>query len=144
MQALWAVNVRAPHVLVAALAPKMAERGSGAIVNTGSWMARVGVPYKGLYPATKAAIEQLTRAWAAEFGPRGVRVNTVAPGATATPGNAKSADILAAMAKGTPAGSPVQPIDIAWTVRFLVSDEARYVHGAAFDVDGGIAATRLR
>ncbi|MBV7248982.1 SDR family NAD(P)-dependent oxidoreductase [Streptomyces sp. MW-W600-10] len=144
MQALWATNIRAPHVLVAALAPPMAERGSGAIVNIGSWMARVGVPYKALYPATKAAVEQLTRAWAAEYGPRGVRVNTVAPGATATRGTSTSADQLAEMTKGTPAGSPVRPVDIAYAVRFLASDEAAFIHGATIDVDGGIAATRLR
>ncbi len=143
MQALWATNIRAPHVLVAALAPRMAERGHGSVVNIGSWMARVGVPNKGLYPATKAAIEQLTRAWAAEYGPSGVRVNTVAPGATATPGNGASADILAAMTKGTPAGVPVRPLDIAYAVRWVVSDEAASVHGATFDIDGGIHATRL-
>ncbi|MFD0020365.1 SDR family NAD(P)-dependent oxidoreductase [Streptomyces sp. NPDC058382] len=144
MQALWATNIRAPHVLVASLAPRMAERGSGVIVNIGSWMARVGVPYKALYPATKAAVEQLTRAWAAEYGTRGVRVNTVAPGATATRGTSKSADQLAEMAKGTPAGAPVRPIDIAYAVRYLASDEAQFIHGATLDVDGGIAATRLR
>ncbi|MFD4898074.1 SDR family NAD(P)-dependent oxidoreductase [Streptomyces sp. NPDC058411] len=144
MQALWATNIRAPHVLVAELAPRMAERQSGTIVNIGSWMARVGVPYKALYPATKAAVEQLTRAWAAEYGPRGVRVNTVAPGATATRGTSSSADQLTEMTKGTPAGSPVRPIDIAYAVRFLASDEAAFIHGATLDVDGGIAATRLR
>uniref|UniRef100_A0AAU2VQ45 SDR family oxidoreductase n=1 Tax=Streptomyces sp. NBC_00008 TaxID=2903610 RepID=A0AAU2VQ45_9ACTN len=144
MQALWATNIRAPHVLVAELAPRMAERGSGVIVNIGSWMARVGVPYKALYPATKAAVEQLTRAWAAEYGPRGVRVNTVAPGATATRGTSAGADQMAALTKGTPAGSPVRPADIAYAVRFLASDQAAFVHGATFDIDGGIAATRLR
>lgn len=144
MQALWATNIRAPHVLVASLAPQMAERGSGAIVNIGSWMARAGVPYKALYPATKAAVEQLTRAWAAEYGARGVRVNTVAPGATATRGTSNNTDQLTEMTKGTPAGSPVRPIDIAYAVRFLVSDEAAFIHGATLDVDGGIAATRLR
>ncbi len=144
LNTVLATNVRAPHVLVAHLAPAMAARGDGAIVNIGSWMARVGVPFMALYPATKAAIEQLTRAWAAEYGPRGVRVNGVAPGATATPGNADAADQLAEMGAGTPAGVPVRPIDIAWAVRHLVSDEGRFVLGATIDVDGGIAATRLR
>ncbi|MGW3489034.1 SDR family NAD(P)-dependent oxidoreductase [Streptomyces sp. NPDC001054] len=144
MEALWATNVRAPHVLVALLAPRMAERGAGVVVNVGSWMARVGVPYKALYPATKAAVEQLTRAWAAEFGPRGVRVNGVAPGATVTRGTAGNADQLAAMTKATPAGVPVRPVDIAYAVRYLVSDEAAFVQGATLDVDGGLAATRLR
>ncbi|MDM7888521.1 SDR family oxidoreductase [Curtobacterium sp. RHCJP20] len=143
VDALLATNIRAPHVLVATLAPGMAERGSGHIVNIGSWMARVGVPFMALYPATKAAVEQLTRAWAAEYGHRGIRVVTVAPGATATPGNADSADVLTAMTKGTPAGTPVQPVDIARTVRWVVSDQAAFVTGGTIDVDGGIASTRL-
>lgn len=141
---LLATNIRAPHVLVAALAPAMVERGSGNIVNIGSWMARVGVPFMALYPATKAAVEQLTRAWAAEYGHGGVRVVTVAPGATATPGNADSAEVLAAMTQGTPAGVPVQPVDIARAVRWAVSDEAAFVTGSTIDVDGGISSTRLR
>lgn len=144
VDALLATNIRAPHVLVAELAPAMAEAGSGNIVNIGSWMARVGVPFMALYPATKAAVEQLTRAWAAEYGQRGVRVVTVAPGATATPGNADSADVLAAMTQGTPAGVPVRPVDIARAVRWAVSDEAAFLHGGTIDVDGGIASTRMR
>lgn len=143
LEALLAVNIRAPHVLVAELAPAMAERGRGAIVNIGSWMARVGTPNKALYPATKAAIEQLTRGWAAEYGPRGVRVNTVAPGATASMGNEKAAAILEAMAARTVAGRPVQPRAVANAVRFAVSDEAEFLHGSTIDVDGGIAHTRL-
>ncbi|PPF22223.1 hypothetical protein C5C18_15000 [Rathayibacter tritici] len=78
-----------------------------------------------------------------EFGPRGVNVNTVAPGATATPGNAAAADALVEMTKGTVAGTPVRPIDIAFAVRFLVSDEASYAHGTVLDIDGGIAHVRL-
>ncbi|GMA31536.1 hypothetical protein GCM10025875_15280 [Litorihabitans aurantiacus] len=69
--ALLATNIRMPHDLVGALAPAMAARGSGVVVNITSWMAHVGTPGVGLYPATKAALEHLTRAWAAEFGPRG-------------------------------------------------------------------------
>jgi len=144
VEALLATNIRAPHVLVAALAPSMVSRGGGNIVNIGSWMARVGVPFMALYPATKAAVEQLTRAWAAEYGQRGIRVVTVAPGATATPGNADSADELAAMTQGTPAGRPVQPVEIARAVRWVVSDEAFFVNGGTIDVDGGIASTRMR
>lgn len=142
LDAVLATNIRAPHVLVASLAPAMAERGSGSIVNIGSWMARVGVPFGAAYTASKAALEQMTRTWSAEFGPRGVGVTTVAPGATSTPGNAESADVLAAMTAGTVAGRPVRPVDIAFAVRWLVSDEAAFVHGSAIDVDGGITAVR--
>jgi len=143
LDAVLRTNIRAPHILVGALAPAMAARGGGAIVNIGSWMSRVGVPFTALYPATKAAIEQLTRAWAAEYGPRGVRVNTIAPGATATPGNERDAEALAAMTRGTVAGRPVRPVDIGYAVRFAVSDEAAFIHGATIDVDGGMTNARL-
>ncbi|WP_144720558.1 SDR family NAD(P)-dependent oxidoreductase [Agrococcus jejuensis] len=141
--ALLATNVRVPHDLVGAIAPRMADRGSGAIVNVTSWMRAVGTPGVALYPATKAALEHLTKAWAAEFGPSGVRVNAVAPGATLTPGNAESLSILEQMTAGSPAGRPARPIEIAHAVRFLASDEASYVHGATIDVDGGIVAARV-
>lgn len=143
LDAVLATNVRAPHVIVAELAPAMAERGSGVIVNVGSWMSRVGVPFGAIYTASKAALEQMTRTWAAEFGPSGVNVNTVAPGATSTPGNAESAEVLAAMTAGTVAGRPVRPVDIAFAVRYLASDEASFVHGTVLDVDGGISSTRV-
>jgi NAD(P)-dependent dehydrogenase (short-subunit alcohol dehydrogenase family) len=143
LERMLAVNVRAPHVLVAAMAPAMAGRGSGAVVNVGSWMARTGTPYAAMYGATKAADEQLTRSWAAEYGPRGVRVNTVAPGATLTPGNEGARAELDAMTATTPAGVVVRPEDIAKGVLYLVSDDAAMVHGITLDVDGGISATRM-
>ncbi len=143
LDAMLAVNVRAPHVLVAEFAPAMAERGSGVIVMIGSWMARVGSPFAAMYTATKAADEQLTRAWAAEFGPRGVRVNTVAPGATLTPGNEAAKAVLDQMTAGTPGGRPVRPEEVAAMVAFVASDDAAMIHGARLDVDGGISATRL-
>ncbi|MET7433857.1 MULTISPECIES: SDR family NAD(P)-dependent oxidoreductase [Streptomyces] len=143
LDAMLAVNVRAPHVLVAAMAPAMAERGHGAIVTIGSWMARLGSPYAAMYSATKAADEQLTRSWAAEYGPRGVRVNTVAPGATLTPGNEEARAQLDAMTATTPAGVVVRPDDIAKGVLYLVSDDAAMVHGVTLNVDGGLTATRL-
>lgn len=143
LDAMLAVNIRAPHVLVAAMAPAMAERSSGVIVNIGSWMARVGSPSAAMYTATKAADEQLTRNWAAEYGPRGVRVNTVAPGATLTPGNEAARAELDAMTATTPAGVVVRPDDIAKGVLYLASDDAGMVHGITLYVDGGISATRL-
>ncbi|GAA3453563.1 SDR family NAD(P)-dependent oxidoreductase [Dactylosporangium matsuzakiense] len=142
LEAALAVNVRAPHVLTAALAPPMAERGSGAIVVIGSWMAHVGHAFVGLYSATKAAEIQLARSWAAEFGPRGVRVNTVSPGATRTPVNAADGDVIARMTAGTPAGRPGTPEEVADAVAWLLSDRAGYVHGAELAIDGGITATR--
>ena len=142
LDAMLAINIRAPHVLVAAIAPAMAARGSGAIVNIGSWMAQVGSPFAAMYTATKAADEQLTRSWAAEYGPRGVRVNALAPGVTLTPGNEAHRAQLDHMTASTPAGGVVSPDDIARGVVFLASDDAALVHGITLYVDGGISATR--
>ena len=142
LETTLAVNIRAPHVLTAALAPVMAERGHGAIVVIGSWMAHVGHPFVGLYSATKAAEIQLARSWAAEFGPRGVRVNTVSPGATRTPINASDGDVIAHMTADTPAGRPGTPEEIADAVAWVLSERAGYIHGAEIAVDGGITATR--
>lgn len=142
LEATLAVNVRAPHVLTATLAPPMVGAGGGAIVVIGSWMATVGHAFVGLYSATKAAEEQLARSWAAEFGPRGVRVNTVSPGATRTPVNADADEVVARMTAGTPAGRPGTPDEVAAAVAWVVSPQAAYVHGATIAVDGGITATR--
>jgi NAD(P)-dependent dehydrogenase (short-subunit alcohol dehydrogenase family) len=78
--ALFASNVRAPYFLVAALAPGMAARGGGSIINISSMAGRIGLAPAAAYGATKGALESLTRAWAAEFSPSGVRVNAVAAG----------------------------------------------------------------
>ena len=86
--AVYAVNVKAPFFLTAAIAPAMAERGDGAIINLGSWIARLGIPVGALYSSTKGAMETLTRAWSAEFGPAGVRVNAISPGVD-PPGHAR-------------------------------------------------------
>lgn len=137
------VNIRAPHVLTAALVPAMVQRGHGTIVTIGSWMSTVGSPFVGLYSATKAAQEQLTRSWAAEFGPSGVRFVTVSPGVTRTPINEGSGDQLDQMAAGTPAGRTVLPESVARAVAWLASDEADFVQGATLAVDGGISTTRL-
>lgn len=83
---MYAVNVKAPFFLTAAIAPQMAQRGSGAIINMGSWIVRLGVPVGALYSSTKGALETLTRAWSAEYGPSGVRVNAISPGVTYAPG----------------------------------------------------------
>lgn len=142
LEAALAVNVRAPHVLTAALAPGMVKNGSGAIVVIGSWMAHVGSPVVGLYSATKAAQIQLARSWAAEFGSHGVRVNTVSPGATRSPVNAPADDVIARITAATPAGRPGTPEEIAAAVAWIVSDDAAYLHGAEIHVDGGITSTR--
>jgi NAD(P)-dependent dehydrogenase (short-subunit alcohol dehydrogenase family) len=137
-----AVNVRAPFFLVAELAPKMARRGGGAIVNIGSWVSRVGLPAGALYSASKATLEQLTRGWAAEFGPSGVRVNAIAPGVIDTEGNAGHHDLLEPMISGFPARRLGRPEEIAQAAVYLASDEAAFAHGSTLLVDGGALTTR--
>jgi NAD(P)-dependent dehydrogenase (short-subunit alcohol dehydrogenase family) len=78
-------NVRAPFILVAGLAPGMAARGNGAIVSVSSMAGHVGMTGGAAYGATKAALESMTRAWAAEYSPSGVRVNAISPGPVYTP-----------------------------------------------------------
>ena len=80
------INLRAPFILVQQLAPAMAERGTGAVVNLSTLAASVPARGAGIYGASKAGLEQLTRVWADEFGKSGVRVNAVAAGPTDTPG----------------------------------------------------------
>jgi NAD(P)-dependent dehydrogenase (short-subunit alcohol dehydrogenase family) len=80
VDAVYDLNVKAPFYLVAELAPAMAERGHGAIVNVSTMVAECGVAGMALYGSSKAALNLLTKAWAAEFDPHGVRVNAVEPG----------------------------------------------------------------
>ncbi|MEU7628753.1 glucose 1-dehydrogenase [Nocardia sp. NPDC049220] len=135
---VYALNVKAPFFLTAAVAPAMVDAGGGAIVNLGSWIARLGIPVGALYSSTKGAVETLTRAWAAEFGPGGVRVNAISPGVVRTSSPEETAlapgDV---MMVGTPAGAIGSPESIAAAAVYLGSDEASFVYGAVLDVDGG-------
>lgn len=139
---VYAVNVKAPFFLTASVAPAMAEAGGGAIINLGSWIARLGVPVGALYSSTKGAMETLTRAWAAEFGPQGVRVNAISPGVVLAPaaGESHSAEV---MMKGTPAGRMGTPDAIANAAVYLAGDESSFVHGIVLDVDGGRTAVAV-
>jgi NAD(P)-dependent dehydrogenase (short-subunit alcohol dehydrogenase family) len=132
---VYAVNVKAPFFLTAAIAPAMAERGEGVIINLGSWVARLGIPVGALYASTKGALETLTRAWSAEFGPAGVRVNAISPGVIRTPDLSEHA--AEGMMRGTPADGSGTPDAIAHAALFLASDESDFVHGTVMDVDGG-------
>jgi len=135
-----AINVKAPFFLVAELAPKMAARGRGAIVNVTTMVAEFGMANMALYGASKAALVLLTKSWAAEYGPSGVRVNAVSPGPTRTEGTAGMGEGLDQLASAAPAGRPGMPEEIASAVAYLASDEASFVHGALLPVDGGRVA----
>ncbi|MEA5453718.1 SDR family oxidoreductase [Sinomonas sp. JGH33] len=138
--AIYGLNVKVPYFLVAELAPPMVQRGHGAIVNIGTMVAHFGMAGMALYGSTKAALVLLTKAWAAEFGPAGVRVNAVSPGPTRTEGAEVMGEGLDQLAQTLPLRRTGQPEEIAAAVAFLVSDDAAYVQGAVLPVDGGRVA----
>jgi NAD(P)-dependent dehydrogenase (short-subunit alcohol dehydrogenase family) len=135
---LFAANVRAPYFLVAALAPKMAARGSGSIINIGSQAGHIGMPGGAAYGGTKGALASMTRSWAAEFSPAGVRVNTVVSGPVYTP--IQSAEQSEAVGATTILARPAQPDEIASVIVFLASPKASYITGAIIAADGGRTA----
>jgi NAD(P)-dependent dehydrogenase (short-subunit alcohol dehydrogenase family) len=135
---LFAANVRGSYQLVAALAPGMAERGHGSIVSVDSAAGRIGLAGAAAYGATKAALTAMTRAWAAEYSPRGVRVNTVAPGPAYTGGAEE--ELITQLGATTLLGRAAQAREIADVIAFLVSEKASYITGAVVPVDGGRSA----
>ena len=136
----FAVSVRAPFLLVGIVAPLMASRGAGSIVNIGSLNGLSDTDGLALYSATKAAIHSLTKSWAAEYGPRGVRVNAVVPGATLTEKVSIMRDLLAPVFAALPSRRGNTPEEVAEAVLFLVSDRSSNIHGALLNVDGGASA----
>jgi len=135
---LFAANVRSAYFLVAAVAPKMAARGSGSIISLGSMAGQIGLAGSAAYGATKAALVAMTRSWAAEFSPSGVRVNAVAPGPVLTGGAAP--ERTEALGATTLLSRPAQPGEIAEVIAFLASPRASYVTGAVLAADGGRTA----
>ncbi len=136
--AMYASNVRAPFILVAGFAPGMAKRGHGSIVNVGSMAGTIGLPAGAAYGATKAALAELTRSWAAEYSDQGVRINTIAPGPVYTrPAGRELFDTLGA---ATAMRRAAQPEEIADVIAFLVSPHASYITGATIAADGGRTA----
>jgi NAD(P)-dependent dehydrogenase (short-subunit alcohol dehydrogenase family) len=129
------VNLRAPYFLTAALVPGMIAAGGGVVINLGSWISRLGVPSGALYSATKGALETLTRAWSAEFGARGIRVNAISPGVIKPP----ELEVFRGeeLMHGTPVGKGGHPDAVAAAAVYLASEEAAFVHGTVLDVDGG-------
>jgi NAD(P)-dependent dehydrogenase (short-subunit alcohol dehydrogenase family) len=138
---VFSINVKVPYFLVAELAPLMAERGKGAIVNVSTMVADYGAPGMSLYGSSKAAMNLLTKTWAAEYGPRGVRVNSVSPGPTLTEGTKAMGEGLAQLAAQAPAGRPATADEIAEAIVFLATERASFINGAKLAVDGGRTAT---
>ncbi|MEW2314347.1 oxidoreductase [Streptomyces bauhiniae] len=138
------LNLLASVRLDALLAPGMRERGSGAIVHVSSAAVPVAFPPFLHYTVAKAGLENYSRGLAAELAPAGVRVNTVTPGRVTTPGGEATREQWARLdpSQGgevslVPLGRDGQPDDIARAVLFLVSDQASWVTGSNFVIDGG-------
>ena len=137
---VYSLNVKAPYFLVAELAPVMAKRGKGAIVNVSTMVADYGAAGMSLYGSSKAAINLLTKAWTAEYGRSGVRINAVSPGPTRTEGTNSMGDGLDQLAAEAPAGRLATADEIAEAIVFLATDRASFIQGAKLAVDGGRTA----
>ena len=136
---LFTTHARAPFLLVAAFAPGMAARARGSIVNVGSIAADLGMQYTAAYAGSKAALHALTRVWAAEYGPHGVRVNAVSPGTFRAPD--KDPSFYEGTAAATLLGRVAEPAEIAAAIVFAASDRASYMTGTILTVDGGRTIT---
>lgn len=153
LDAVMAVNFRAPYALIRAVLPSMMARGGGAIVNVASDQALVGKRFSAAYGASKAALAQLTKSAALDWAGKGIRVNCVAPGSVDT---AMLHDVTATLQRrwpgqfpdradehyrrAVPLGRIASPEDIAGVVAFLASDASSFMTGAIVPVDGGESA----
>lgn len=142
--AIFGTNVKGTVFTVQKALPLMGEGGS--IILTGSTTSVMGTPAFSIYSATKAAVRNLARSWTLDLKGRGIRVNVLAPGATATPGLlglAPTAEdykaITDVMIGQIPLGRLGRPEEIAGAALFLASDDSSYVNGAELFVDGGFA-----
>ena len=134
-----AINLTGVFNCTQLVAAKMMEQGSGVILNAASVVALYGNMGQTNYAATKAGVVGMTKSWAKELGPKGVRCNAVAPGFIVTNMTDKVPDkVLTHMQQNTPLRRLGQPGDIANAYLFLASDEASFVNGAVLSVDGGL------
>ena len=130
-------NLRAPYILVQQLVPGMADRGHGVVVNLSTVAATIPARAGGIYGATKAGVELLTRVWADEFGRCGVRVNAVQAGPTETPGTAVTPGLTDGLGALTAIGRSARADEIANAITFLASPAASYINGAILQATGG-------
>jgi len=150
---LLTVNLKAPFMLIKAVLPHMLKRKSGSVVNNASDQAIVGKRYSAIYGASKAALAQLTKSAALDWGPHGIRFNCVAPGSTDTPMLRR---VLGELQERYPDVYPhdsermykesialqrfAVPEEIAWVVAFLASEASSFMTGTVIPIDGGFTA----
>ena len=135
-------NLRAPYILVQKLVPGMIERGHGSVVNISTIAAGTPSADAGIYGASKAALDLLTKVWADEFGGAGVRVNAIAPGPIETEGTSEMAEIVEGLGRTRALHRIGEPEEIAQAVAFIASPAASYINGVVLPVDGGAQAIR--
>jgi len=136
-------NLKAPYILVQKLVPGMVQRGHGTVINVTTVAATTPAAGAGIYGASKAALELLTKLWADEFGGSGVRVNAAAPGPTETLGTeAFESDLIEGLGRTTALGRTADADEIASAVTFLASPAASYVNGAILTIGGGAQAIK--
>lgn len=137
------LNVKSAYFITQAVVPHMMKQGAGVIVNLSSIAARTGGGTgAAVYAAAKGSILTLTKGWARELAPHGIRVNAVSPG---TVDNAfherfSTKQILDSVVAMTPAGRLGTNDEVADTILFLCSDAARYIHGQTIEINGGMMA----
>lgn len=137
--AVIAVNLKGVWLCARTVAPIMISGGGGCILSTSSIVAHYGNFGQSNYVATKAGVIGMTKTWARELGPHGIRVNAVAPGFTATEMiQTVPEKVLDAVRERTPLRRLGQPEDIANAYLFLASDEASFITGQVISVDGGL------
>jgi meso-butanediol dehydrogenase/(S,S)-butanediol dehydrogenase/diacetyl reductase len=144
---LMAVNVRGVYLCSKHAIPAMAKNGGGAIVNTASVVAAVGIRNRAAYCASKGAVAALTRAIAIDHVAEGIRCNAVAPGTIDTPyfdeilrKSPVAADSRKALEARQLLGRLGTPEEIAAGILFLASDESRFATGTILTIDGGMTA----
>jgi len=143
LDSVFATNLRGPFAIIKYCIPLMVQSGGGSVVSIASIGGLKPAAGRGLYSATKAALEVMTRALAVECAPHNIRANTICPGPVRTPASAGlSEEAVAAYARVTLLGRWGRADEIAALTAFLLSDEASYITAANYVVDGGALAAR--
>lgn len=140
---VFAINARAPFILMQAVGRRMVERGSGAIVNVASVAGRSGRPQQTMYGASKAALLHLTKSAAMALGPQGIRVNAVCPGVVRTEmteqvWREREPEDVQRILKGIPLGRTAAPEEVAEVIVWLLGERAGYINGQAINICGGL------